>query len=135
MPVQRKRDLHQIWDIREEVFTKGGFHKPNFKVVAINKSGNPKEGRTDFVRRPNRPVYPVVITREPGKCWYFAKKKWVQGHARKQSKVVNIMVMDIKEGDTGELNLAVEEEDDNQGEKEEELQEGNEGGELLQISI
>lgn len=59
----------------------------------------------------------------------------MQGHTRKQSKVVNIMVMDIKEGDTGELNLAVEEEDDNQGEKEEELQEGNEGGELLQISI
>lgn len=82
MPVQRKRDLHQIWDIREEVFTKGGFHKPNFKAVAINKSGNPKEGRTDFVRRPNRPVYPVVITREPGKCGILLKKMGARAHTQ-----------------------------------------------------
>lgn len=63
-------------------FIKGGFHKPNFKVVSLNKFGNPKD-KADFVGKPNRLVYPVVITREPGKSWYHAEK-WVQGHTCKK---------------------------------------------------
>lgn len=94
--------------------------------MTANKPGNLKDNT-----KPNIPFYPVVITREPGKCWYCADK-WVPGHSCKQSKVLNIMVMDPKEKEEGELNLTLEVEKKEEQEDEEQAPVEEE---LLQISL
>lgn len=100
--------------------------------MTVRKSGDPKV-KASFAKKPSWLVYPVVITREPRKCWYCAKK-WGPGHTCKQSKVLNIMVMEPNDSDKGELNLDVEDEDDPR-EKEDELQQSQPEEELLHFSL